>query len=107
MICLTRITSQKFLKKPRNLSSGKEPVLSDFENSIGPKFTDVCDSFTNLYHKTSVCNGYYFLSGLSDIIQSRYSSKGHKFGVEFFVEQMMPSEHKFDLNSGLLMNKVF
>ena len=52
---------------------------------------------TNIYHQKPVCNGYYIVSELNDVLKSGYyhSPLGYE-NVDWFVNEMIKLENKMN-----------
>ena len=72
-------------------------IYADFEADNKKENTNIGDKTTNIYKQEPVCNGYYIVSELEDVIKSGYyeSPLGHE-NVNWFVDEIVKLENKMN-----------
>ena len=72
-------------------------VYADFEANNIIDNSSCGYKTTNIYHQKAVCNGYYIVSKLNDVLKSGYyhSPLGYE-NVEWFVNEMIKLENKMN-----------
>ena len=72
-------------------------IYADFEADNKKENTSIGDKTTNIYKQEPVCNGYYIVSELEDILKSGYykSPLGHE-NVNWFVDEIVKLENKMN-----------
>ena len=68
---------------------------ADFEADNKKENIKIGDKLTNIYKQEPVCNGYYIVSELEDVLKSGYhkSPLGHE-NVNWFVDEIVKLENK-------------
>ena len=72
-------------------------IYADFEADNKKEYTNIGDKTTNIYKQEPVCNGYYIVSELEDILKSGYykSPLGHE-NVNWFVDEIVKLENRMN-----------
>ena len=72
-------------------------IYADFECNNELNNSNMGNKTTNIYHQKAVCNGYYIVSELNDVLKSGYhhSPLGYE-NVDWFVNQMTKLENKMN-----------
>ena len=72
-------------------------IYADFEADNKKENTSIGDKTTNIYKQEPVCNGYYIVSELEDVLKSGYykSPLGYE-NVNWFVDELIKLESKMN-----------
>ena len=72
-------------------------VYADFECNNETDNSNMGNKTINIYKQTPVCNGYYIVSGINDVLKSGYyHSPSDNNNVEWFVNEMIKIENKMN-----------
>ena len=70
-------------------------IYADFECNNEIDNSLIGDKTSNIYKQNPVCNGYYMVSELNDVLQSGYySSPLGNENVDWFVDEVIKLENK-------------
>ena len=72
-------------------------IYADFECNNEIDNSNMGNKTTNIYNQNAVCNGYYIVSELNDILKSGYYHSPLDYNnVDWFVNEMIKLENKMN-----------